>query len=279
MAPLLEIDHLTITVPTPGGPRPVVRELTCHLDAGEIVGLVGVSGAGKSLTALAVTGLLPDGVEVAAGRVLLEGRDLLTLSEPEIRRIRGRRIAMVFQDPSTALNPTFTVGFQVIEAIRTHDRSIGRAEARRQAVELLRRVALPDAERRLSSYPHELSGGQRQRVVLAGALACRPDVLLADEPTTALDVTTQAQILDLLESLRRDLGLAVLLITHDLPVVAETCDRVLVLEEGKIVEEGPVAEVFLHPARRHTRELLAAAAALSIERLPPATGAPGGAAP
>jgi len=279
MAPLLEIDHLTITVPTPGGPRPVVRELTCHLDAGEIVGLVGVSGAGKSLTALAVTGLLPDGVEVAAGRVLLEGRDLLTLSEPEIRRIRGRRIAMVFQDPSTALNPTFTVGFQVIEAIRTHDRSIGRAEARRQAVELLRRVALPDADRRLSSYPHELSGGQRQRVVLAGALACRPDVLLADEPTTALDVTTQAQILDLLESLRRDLGLAVLLITHDLPVVAETCDRVLVLEEGKIVEEGPVAEVFLHPARRHTRELLAAAAALSIDRLPPAAGAPEGAAP
>ncbi|MGD2115518.1 MAG: ABC transporter ATP-binding protein [Acidobacteriota bacterium] len=259
MTPLLAIDGLTVDVPSPRGPVPVVREISFRLESGEILGLVGESGAGKSLSAYAMTGLLPPGVQVSAGRVLLDGADLLTLGESALRRIRGRRIAMVFQDPAAALNPTFNVGFQVAEAIRAH-RRISRREARREVVRLLERVALPDARRRLHAYPHQLSGGQKQRVVLAMALACRPDVLLADEPTTALDVTTQAQILDLLEDLRRELGLAVLLITHDLPVVAETCDRVLVLHDGAIVERGTVEEVFVAPSHPHTRELVAAAA-------------------
>ncbi len=238
---------------------PLVREVSLSLDAGEIVGLVGESGAGKSLTAYAATRLLPAGVWVAGGRALLEDRDLLALREAQLRRIRGRRIAMVFQDPAAALNPTFTVGFQVAETVRAH-RAVSRREARREAVRVLDRVALPDAEERLRAYPHQLSGGQRQRVALAMALACGPQVLLADEPTTALDVTTQAQILDLLEDLRREMGLAVLLITHDLPVVAETCDRVVVLHRGRVVEEGRVEEIFHRPAHPHTRKLLAAAA-------------------
>jgi ABC-type glutathione transport system ATPase component len=257
MSSLLEIDRLTVTVSGPHGRVAVVRALSFHLEPGEIVGLVGASGAGKSLTAYAVTGLLPPEVQASDGRVLLDGTDLLRLDERALRAVRGHRIAMVFQDPSAALNPTFTIGFQVVEAVRAH-RKISRREARREAVRLLKRVALPEAERRMHAYPHQLSGGQRQRAILAMALACGPDLLLADEPTTALDVTTQAQILDLLEDLRRELGLAVLLITHDLPVVAETCDRVLVLHDGRIVEEGRVEEVFVHPSHPHTRELLTA---------------------
>jgi len=263
MPGLLEIDRLTVTSRDRSGrPMVLVDEVSLGVGAGEIVGLVGASGAGKSLTAFAVLDLLPPGVERAGGRILFEGEDLTGLGPRGLHRIRGRRIAMVFQEPASALNPTFTIGFQVAEAVRAHQPRGERASregVRRQVVGLLDRVALPDAARRLRSYPHELSGGQRQRVVLAMALACGPSLLLADEPTTALDVTTQAQILDLLEELRRDLGLGVLLITHDLPVVAETCDRVVVLHQGRVVEEGSVAEVFSHPADDRTRELLAAA--------------------
>jgi len=268
VSPLLQIDRLTVTATQRSGPAvPVVREVSFALDGGEIVGLVGASGAGKSLTAYAILRLLPPGVELAGGKVLFEGQDLSRLSDRELRRVRGRRIAMVFQEPASALNPTFTVGFQIAEAIRAHGDAPwngapaprSRRAVRREVLRLLDRVALPDAARRLRSYPHELSGGQRQRVVLAIALACRPAILLADEPTTALDVTTQAQILDLLEELRRDLGLGVLLITHDLPVIAETCDRVVVLDHGRVVEQGTVEEVFTHPADARTRELLAAA--------------------
>ncbi len=256
--PLLEVDRLTVTVPGPAGPVAAVREVSLIVERGEMVGLVGESGAGKSLTAFAVPRLLPVGVRVAGGRILLEGDDLLTFSDSEMRRVRGRRVAMVFQEPTTALNPVFTIGFQVAEAVRAHE-PISRREARARARSLLGRVALRGAGERLGAYPHELSGGERQRVVLAMALACRPDLLLADEPTTALDVTVQAQILELLRSLRDELGLAVLLITHDLAVVAETCERVLVMYAGQIVERAPAPRLFAHPAHPYTRDLLAAA--------------------
>jgi ABC-type dipeptide/oligopeptide/nickel transport system ATPase component len=257
MATLLEIDGLEVAFPAPGGWVPAVRGVSLSIGRGEIVGLVGESGSGKSLTALSVLSLLPPRVRTA-GRIHLEGeaRNLLGLPEREIRRIRGRRIGIVFQEPATALDPVWSIGFQIAEAVRAH-RRLSRREAREEVVRLLDLVALPDARRRLDDYPHQLSGGQRQRVLIAMALASGPDLLLADEPTTALDVTIQAQILELLESLRSRLGLSVLLITHDLAVVAETCDRMAVMYAGHIVEEGRVEEVFRAPAHSYTRELLA----------------------
>jgi ABC-type glutathione transport system ATPase component len=262
---LLQVRGLAIAFPGEGGWRPVVRGVSLEVGRGEAFGLVGESGSGKTLTALAILGLLPPGARVTAGSILLEGGldgpdgevDLLALPERELRRVRGGRIGLVFQEPSTALNPVYTVGFQVAEAVRAH-RAMSRREALDEAVRLLERVALPDARRRLGDYPHQLSGGQRQRVMIAMALAGEPDLLLADEPTTALDVTLQAQILELLEGLRRDLGLAVLLITHDLGVVAETCERAAVMRGGEIVEQAGVADLFRAPAHAYTRELLAA---------------------
>ena len=259
--PLLEIDGLEVAFPAAGGWVPAVRGVSLSIGRGEIVGLVGESGSGKSLTALSVLQLLPPRAR-AAGSVRLADvpGNLLALPEREIRRVRGRRIGLVFQEPSTALDPVWTVGFQIAEAVRAHRRA-SRREAREEAVRLLDLVALADARRRLDDYPHQLSGGQRQRVLIAMALAAGtagPDLLLADEPTTALDVTIQAQILELLESLRAGLGLAVLLITHDLAVVAETCDRMAVMQEGRIVEEGRVEDVFRAPSHPYTRKLLAA---------------------
>ena len=266
-SPLLAVDRLTVTVPGPGGPLPAVRGVSFTVDRGEMVALVGESGAGKSLTAYSLLRLLPPGVAIAGGRVLLDGRDLLALSEPAMRRVRGGGIAMVFQEPMTALNPAFTIGFQIVEALRAHPPpgGISRAEARAEARRLLDRVAIPDAARRLASYPHQLSGGQRQRVVIAIALACRPSLLVADEPTSALDVTVQAKILDLLRGLRDELGLAILLVTHDLAVVAETCRRVLVMTHGEIVEEAPAERLFAAPVHPYTRTLLAAAAGVPAE--------------
>ncbi len=250
---------------SPISPILAVDGVSLSVGRGEIVGLVGESGSGKSLTALSVLRLLPPNAKVA-GRILLESADaaggavdLLALPEREIRKIRGRRIGMVFQEPSTALDPVWPIGFQIAEAVRAHrpvSRPMSRQEARAEAVRLLDRVAVADARRRLDDYPHQLSGGQRQRVMLAVALAAGPDLLLADEPTTALDVTIQAQVLDLLESLRSELGLAVLLITHDLGIVAEVCDRLAVMRAGRIVEEGTVEGVFRAPAHPFTRELL-----------------------
>ena len=255
-SPLLEIQDLEIAFP--GGGEPVVRGVSLSVGRGEIVGLVGESGSGKTMTALAVLGLVPPPGRVTRGRILLEGKtDLLTLSPRDLQKVRGRRIAMVFQEPATAFNPVYTIGFQIAEAVRAH-RKISRREALAEAARLLDRVAIADARKRLGDYPHQLSGGQRQRAMIAMALAGGPDLLLADEPTTALDVTLQAQILELLEEIRRDLGLAVLLITHDLGVVAETCDRVVVMREGRIVEEAGVVELFRAPAHPYTRELLAA---------------------
>ncbi|MES1240474.1 MAG: ABC transporter ATP-binding protein [Acidobacteriota bacterium] len=251
---LLSIEGLEVSFPAPGGEIAAVRGVSLSVGRGEIVGLVGESGSGKSLTALSVLRLLPSNARVA-GHVLLEGKDLLALPEREIRAVRGRRIGMVFQEPSTALDPVWPIGFQIAEAVRAH-RPVSRREAREEAARLLERVALADARRRLDDYPHQLSGGQRQRVMLAVALAAGPDLLLADEPTTALDVTIQAQVLDLLESLRDELGLSVLLITHDLGVVAGICDRIAVMDGGRIVEEGSVESVFRAPADPATRRLL-----------------------
>ncbi len=284
MTPLLEIQDLEITFP---GGEPVVRGVSLAVGRGEIVGLVGESGSGKTMTSLAVLGLVPPPGRVTRGRILLDGKtDLLKLPPRDLRKLRGRRIAMVFQEPATAFNPVYTIGFQIAEAVRAHPRDhrvnhrvnhrVSRREALDEAARLLDRVALADARRRLGDYPHQLSGGQRQRAMIAMALAAGPDLLLADEPTTALDVTLQAQILELLEEIRRDLGLAVLLITHDLGVVAETCDRVVVMRGGQVVEEAGVVDLFRSPAHPYTRELLASLPRLDgrlDERLDEGTGA------
>jgi oligopeptide/dipeptide ABC transporter ATP-binding protein len=236
---------------------PVVRGVSFSLRRGEVVGLVGESGSGKTMTALALLRLLPPAARISSGSVRLEGEELLDLPEARLRRVRGGRIAMVFQEPMTALNPVYTIGFQIAEAVRAH-RRLSRAAARAEARRLLERVAVADAASRLDDYPHQLSGGQRQRAMIAMALASGPDLLLADEPTSALDVTVQGQILQLLEDLRRELGLAVLLITHDLGVVAESCERVLVMYAGQLVEQGTALELFAAPAHPYTRALLAA---------------------
>jgi oligopeptide/dipeptide ABC transporter ATP-binding protein len=256
-APLLAVEDLTVEFPLGGRWLPVVRGVSFAIGRGELVALAGESGSGKSLTALALLRLVPPPGRLAGGRIWLGGQDLLALSERDMRRVRGGRIGLVFQEPATALDPVFTIGDQIAEAVRAH-RPLGRRAARDEAVRLLDLVALPDARRRWRDYPHQLSGGQRQRAMIALALAGGPELLLADEPTTALDVTIQAQILELLQRLRAELGLAVLLITHDLAVVAETCERLLVMYAGEIVEEGSVAETFARPAHPYTRGLLAA---------------------
>jgi peptide/nickel transport system ATP-binding protein len=257
-APLLEIRDLEVSFPRPGGGwLTVVRGVSLQVGRGEVVGLVGESGSGKTLTALSVLRLVPPPARIS-GQIRLDGTgDLLALPDRELRQVRGGRIGFVFQEPMAALNPVYTIGFQVAEAVRAH-RQISRREARAEAVRLLDRVALADAKRRLDDYPHRLSGGQRQRVGIAMALAAGPDLLLADEPTTALDVTLQAQILELLDGLRTELGVSILLITHDLGIVAERCDRVAVMQNGEIVETAGVEELFTAPAHAYTRALLGA---------------------
>ena len=232
-----------------------VEGVSFYLDRGELLGLVGESGCGKSITALSIMRLVAPPGKIVAGEILFEGRDLLKLSNAEMRSMRGNDVAMIFQDPMTSLNPVFTVGEQIAEALRLH-RKLSRKDARAAAVEAMREVSIPDPELRVNDYPHQLSGGMRQRVMIAMALACDPKVLIADEPTTALDVTIQAQILELLNNLRRTRDLAVLLITHDLGVVAEVADRVAVMYTGKIVEESPVDELFARPKHPYTEGLL-----------------------
>jgi oligopeptide/dipeptide ABC transporter ATP-binding protein len=255
---LLRLEGLQVAVPAPGGGEALaVRDATLSVREGEVVGLVGESGSGKSLTALAVLRLVPPPARLAGGRVVLAGRDLGGLDEKAMRSVRGGAVGMVFQEPTSALDPVFTVGSQIVEAVRAH-RDVSRRQARERAEHLLELVALPEPRARLRQYPHQLSGGQRQRVMLAIALAAEPRLLLADEPTTALDVTVQAQILSLLLRLRAELGLAILLVTHDLAVVAQTCDRVAVMYCGDVVEEAPVERLFAAPAHPYTRGLLAA---------------------
>ena len=255
MSHLLEVKNLRTQFPTRAGLVRAVDDVSFYLDRGELLGLVGESGCGKSMTALSIMRLIAPPGRIVDGEVLFDGKDLLKLSDAQMREMRGDDIAMIFQDPMTSLNPVFTVGEQIAEALRLH-RKMSRKEARLATIEAMREVAIPDPTRRLDDYPHQLSGGMRQRVMIAMALACNPKLLIADEPTTALDVTIQAQILELLNDLRKQRDLAVLLITHDLGVVAEVADRVAVMYTGRIVEESPVDELFARPKHPYTEGLL-----------------------
>jgi oligopeptide/dipeptide ABC transporter ATP-binding protein len=231
--------------------------VSLHLDAGETLGIVGESGSGKSMLALSMVRLTPEPASrTVAGQVMLNGRDLLTLSEKQMRQVRGKEISMILQDPQQSLNPVFSVGNQLGEAIRVHDRSVTDAEAMNRSVEALKSVQVPAPERRLRNFPHQLSGGMKQRIVGAMAMAYQPQVLIADEPTTALDVTIQAQYLRLLKDLQARTGVGIILITHDFGVIAEACDRVAVMYAGRIVEQAPVAEIFDRPQHPYTRALL-----------------------
>ncbi|MFO7893434.1 MAG: ABC transporter ATP-binding protein [Longimicrobiales bacterium] len=255
---LLEVHDLRTWFHTDEGVARAVDGVSFDVHRGQVVGVVGESGSGKSVMALSIMGLVTGPGRVQPGsRVTLDGRELTGLPGKAMRRLRGSELAMIFQEPTTSLNPVHPVGDQVAEALGAHA-GLKKAAARERAVALLRRVGLPDPERRADDYPHQLSGGQRQRVMIAMALANDPALLIADEPTTALDVTIQAQILELLLELRVELGMAILLITHDLGVVAETCDRVVVMYGGQVVEEGPVMDVFRDPVHPYTRGLLAA---------------------
>ena len=275
---MLEISGLEVTFPGKDRrPVKVVRGVTLNVARGETLGVVGESGSGKSVTALAALRLISSPGRIAAGKILLDGQDLLALPDSDMRAVRGGRIAMVFQDPLTSLNPTLTVGEQLVETILAH-RRMPRSEAWKEAIGWLERVRIPLASTRMRQYPTELSGGMRQRVVIAMAFCCRPEVLLADEPTTALDVTVQAQILDLMDDLKRELNAAVVLITHDLAVVAERCDRVAVMYAGQVVETATATDIFERPQHPYTRALLAAASDIlrprSSEPLPGLAGQP-----
>jgi peptide/nickel transport system ATP-binding protein len=256
MGPVLEIRDLVTEFRTEHGMVRAVDGLSFAVPAKSTLGVVGESGSGKSVTALSVMRLVasPPG-RIAAGKILYAGKDLLELPEPQMRQIRGNRIAMIFQEPMTSLNPVFTVGDQVGEAVRLHQKK-SRREARTIAIEMFRLVGIPSPEDRVDNYPHQMSGGMRQRVMIAMALACKPDLLIADEPTTALDVTIQAQILDLLRSLQKEMGMSILLITHDLGVVAETCDEVVVMYAGRIVEQATTTTLFAGPRHHYTAGLL-----------------------
>lgn len=253
--PLLEVRDLRVSFFTPRGEVRAVDGVSFTIDEGETFGLVGESGCGKSVTALSLLRLLDGSGRIVGGDIVFAGRTLLALSEEEMRSLRGDQIAMVFQEPMTSLNPVFTVGYQIGEVLEVH-RGMSRKQARAEAIELLRLVEIPEPERRVDAYPHQLSGGMRQRVMIAMALACRPRLLIADEPTTALDVTIQAQILDLLAHLQEQFGMAVLFVTHDLGIVAERARRVAVMYAGRIVEEAETATLFRNPLHPYTRGLL-----------------------
>jgi peptide/nickel transport system ATP-binding protein len=253
--PVLEIRDLVTEFRTEAGAVRAVDGVSFEIPARSTLGVVGESGSGKSVTALSVMRLIASPGRIASGSIRYAGKDLLALPPDEMRRIRGNRIAMIFQEPMTSLNPVFTVGDQVGEAVRLHQKK-SRAEARAIAIEMFRLVGIPSPEERVDSFPHQLSGGMRQRVMIAMALACKPDLLIADEPTTALDVTIQAQILELLRSLQRELGMSILLITHDLGVVAETCDEVVVMYAGRVVERAKTEVLFSAPRHHYTAGLL-----------------------
>jgi peptide/nickel transport system ATP-binding protein len=253
---LFHVVHLTTSFPIDGVLTPAVNDVSFTIAAGETLALVGESGSGKSLTALSIMRLVEAPGRIASGRVWFRGRDLLTLSEREMQQVRGAQIALVLQEPMTALNPVFTIGSQIAETLSVHGLAHGRG-ARGRAIELLDAVRVPDPQRRVDEYPHQLSGGLRQRALIAAALACRPALLIADEPTTALDVTIQAQILDLLRDLKQQFDLSMLLITHDLGIVAHNADRVAVMYAGRIVETATVRELFANPLHPYTRGLLA----------------------
>jgi dipeptide transport system ATP-binding protein len=254
---LVEIENLSVEFPTHGGIMRAVDGVSLKLDEGEVLGVVGESGSGKSVTMLALMGLIPFPGRVKADKLAFNGRDLLTISDRDRRKLTGKDVAMIFQEPTTSLNPSFTVGFQLTETLRLHE-GMDRKAAQRRAVELLGQVGIPSPESRLSAYPHQLSGGMNQRVMIAMAIACNPKLLIADEPTTALDVTIQAQILDLLVSLQKERNMGLVMITHNMGVVADTAQRVMVMYAGQIMEERSAADLFASPQHPYTAALLAA---------------------
>lgn len=263
---ILEVRHLTTTFFTRAGEVKAADDVSFEINKGSTLALVGESGSGKSVTSLSIMRLVPPPGKISGGEILFNGINLMSLDQRAMRKLRGRQIAMIFQDPMTSLNPVYTVGDQIAEAIVLHER-VTRKQAWERAVEMMRRVKIPDAERRIKDYPHQLSGGMRQRVMIAMALCCKPSLLIADEPTTALDVTIQAEILELLRGLRDDFELSMLLITHDLGVVAETADRVAVMYAGRIVEEASVLELFYNPRHPYTEGLLRSVPRLTEEGL------------
>ena len=273
---LLDVANLRTVFRTEDGPVTAVNGLSFSLDAGETLGIVGESGSGKSVTALSIMRLLPRSATVTADRINFHGESLAAKSEAEMRKIRGHRIAMIFQDPMTSLNPVLTIGEQIAEAVRLH-LNVGQREARDRAIEMLRKVRIPQPDKRLGDYPHQFSGGMRQRVMIAMALSCNPELLIADEPTTALDVTIQAQVLELMAELQRETGAAIILITHDLGVVAEFCKNVLVMYGGNMVEYGTAEQIFAEPRMPYTQGLLASLPRLDRSehrRLEPIAGQP-----
>jgi len=256
-APLLDVRNLQTHFRTPDGVNRAVDGLSFHVNAGETVAIVGESGCGKSVTAMSILRLIPEPPGKIAGEIRFQGKDLVKLSEPEMRAIRGNEVSMIFQEPMTSLNPVLTVARQIGETVRLHQ-GLSRQDAERKSIEMLRLVGIPAPERRVKEYPHQLSGGMRQRVMIAMALACNPQLLIADEPTTALDVTIQAQILDLMRDLKHRVGAAIVLITHDLGVVAEVAERVIVMYAGRKVEEARVEDLFADPKHPYTQGLLGA---------------------
>ena len=256
---LLEVNNLVTAFTTEAGVIRAVDDVSFAVAPGQTLGIVGESGCGKSVTSLSIMRLLPKPAgHIVSGQVLLDGQDLLQLSPAEMRDVRGNRISMIFQEPMTALNPVHPVGKQIAEAFTLHQPELDTAKVRQETIELLRKVGIPAPEQRLTEYPHQLSGGMRQRIMIAIALACKPDVLIADEPTTALDVTIQAQILDLMQALQEESGMAMIFITHDLGVIAEICDDVVVMYAGKVAERASVYELFEDPKHPYTKGLLAA---------------------
>ena len=273
---LLDIEDLRISFFTPAGEVKAVNGISYGLNKGEVLGIVGESGSGKSVSVSALMQLLVPPGRVTSGRITFDGKDILAQSAQQMRTIRGKDIAMIFQDPMTSLNPVYTIGNQLIETIRCHAR-VSRREARAKAIESLRMVGINNPERRIRQYPHEFSGGMRQRVMIAMALACQPKLLVADEPTTALDVTIQAQILDLMKTLRKEIDAAIILITHDLGIVSDICDRVLVMYGGEIVEAGAIDDIYYRPQHPYTKGLLACLPKVNAgrrEKLKPIEGTP-----
>lgn len=256
MSHLLEVNGLTTAFSADYGETVSVDHISFHVDEGETVCIVGESGCGKSVTSLSIMGLLGKGGAVKDGSVLFDGKNLLEMTEKELDGLRGNRLSMIFQDPLTSLNPVFTVGSQIVESIRTH-MNLSKEEANERAIEILSKVGMPDPKGTMKKYPHTLSGGMRQRVMIAMALCCEPALLIADEPTTALDVTIQAQIMSLLKKLREEIGMSMILITHDIGLVARMADRVIVMYAGQLIEEAPVKELFAEPRHPYTRALLA----------------------
>jgi oligopeptide/dipeptide ABC transporter ATP-binding protein len=271
--PILDIQSLSVVYPTDDGQLRAVDNLSLSLEKGSVLGVVGETGCGKTVSALSILQLVPPPGRIAGGKIFFEGTDLLTYSEAQMRSIRGNRIALIPQDPMTSLNPVYTIGAQIMEAIELHQK-VSRSEARRRAIEVLDQVRLPQAAQRVDDYPHQFSGGMRQRVMIAMALSCKPQLLIADEPTTALDVTVQAQILDLLRQIQKDEGMSILMITHDLGVVAEMCHAVAVMYAGSVVEYAEVGEIFRNPLHPYTVGLMNSVPRPGTKRLVPIDGQP-----